>query len=166
MAGMLSASALSRLQSVFAAFARSQPLPEGGVLDGIGPVELRPVLLAIGLQPTEAELLETISRCDTRGRGWIDAEEFVQLMANEMEDESADTELATVFASADTDGNGTMGSEEVVELLAKGAAAGTEAAADVALTRADILHILEEAAGPGKDEATMGQFVALMRTQQ
>ena len=39
-------------------------------------------------------------------------------------------------------------------------------AADVALTAADIAHILEEAAGPGKAEATMGQFVALMRTQQ
>lgn len=163
---VLHPSQVDRLVRVFMCFAKQVELSDGSYTDGISAVELRAVLQALGLHPTDAELHEIISRSDTQGRGFLDSAEFVQLMSNELNDTENDVELLDAFRAADTERNGVLTPIELAGVLAAAVPPGTEAAADAGMTLADIRAIIDEAAGPGAKGISMPQFVALMRTQQ
>ncbi len=163
---------IEHLHTVFSVFAA----PVAGEDFGIGARELSSVLHALGVDATEAEVAELVSRADRTGRGALDFDEFVQLMAGELKDTHVDAELVEAFAAFDRDRDGVLSAAEVSEVLggAGGAGAGAAAShnpankhgADAALTPADIQSVIFEAAGPRASGITLDQFLEAMKTQQ
>lgn len=165
MADTLLPAQLQRLQRVFLCFAKSTELSDGTTVDAVSATELRAVLQSLGLHPTDAELHETISKCDTTGRGYLDLSQFVQLMCNELPDTDNQVELVELFSREDRNRDGLLDAGELASAIATATPAGTEASADVPLTVSDMTAVIEEAAGVGAQGVTLPQFLQLMRTQ-
>ncbi|KAI3872325.1 hypothetical protein MKX03_019592 [Papaver bracteatum] len=63
--------------------------------DGAGCItakELRAAMVSVGQNPIEAELQDMINEVDADGNGAIDFPEFLELMAQKMKDDEAETE--------------------------------------------------------------------------
>ncbi len=147
---------VEQLHGIFRVFSRSAITPEGAA-DVIGPTELASVLQALGISSTEAELHELISRADKTGRGWLDVHEFVHLMSGTLKDIDPELEAADAFEWADKDRDGALDVEELVSVLQSGVLPGTQVAADVALTRADLQALIAAAPGrAGSFSSTLG----------
>jgi hypothetical protein len=131
----------------------------------LGLSQLSSVMQALGLEATETEVYETLSHCDTLGRGYLDFPEFVLLMCSEMRDTVLDADLAEAFAAIDRDGdkNGTLQAPEIEAEILAVKPQGTGAVRDVPLTRADINGIIFEIAGPNADGVTLADFSKMMK---
>lgn len=136
-------------------------------VDGLvlGLSQLSSVMQALGLEATETEVYETLSHCDTLGRGYLDFPEFVLLMCSEMRDTVLDADLAEAFAAIDRDGdkNGTLQAPEIEAEILAVKPQGTGAVRDVPLTRADIDGIIFEIAGPNASGVSLPDFSKMMK---
>jgi len=75
--------------------------------DGDGTIkskEVGTVMRALGLNPTESEVLDLVSEVDD-GNGLIDFPEFLVIMARKSDDNDAETELLESFKNFDKDGS-------------------------------------------------------------
>lgn len=162
---MLEAQQIEQLRTVFTVFAAAAPPPYEGTL-AVREHQLTSVLNALGIAATEESVGQLISQTDTQGRGFLDFDEFVQLMAGELEDIDTDAELVECFhhLDGDGDGDGKLGVGDVNGALA--GSVGGSSQHEVALTPADLQGIIFEMSGPGAKGISLDQFVSTMRSQQ
>ena len=84
--------------------------------DGDGTItldELRTVMQSLGQNPTENDLLDMIKEVDDDGNNEIDFNEFLFLMARNMQDIGEDVELSQGFKVFDVDGDGQISIEDL-----------------------------------------------------
>ena len=131
----------------------------------MGVPQLASVLHALGLETTDSEVIELLSRADTAGRGHLDFADFCLVMAGELRDTVIDADLADAFAAMDRGGdkNGTLQAEEVEREILTVRPVGAGAASEAPLTRADVDGLIAEAAGKGATGLTLPVFTALMK---
>jgi Ca2+-binding EF-hand superfamily protein len=169
MADLLTPQLIEGLKTAFAVFAA--PAPVSAAAPGaasplvLGLAQLSSVLHALGIETTESEVYEVLSRADTQGRGFLDFAEFAQLMTGELKDTIIEADLADAFAAIDKDGdkNGSLQAGEIENEIATVRPEGTGAGYDVPLTRQDVEGLIAEIAGPGARGVTLAQFSAAMR---
>nr|VDC94210.1 unnamed protein product [Brassica oleracea] len=68
--------------------------------------ELATVIRSLDQNPTEQELQDMINEIDSDGNGTIEFSEFLNLMANKIQETDADEELKEAFKVFDKDQNG------------------------------------------------------------
>lgn len=126
----------------------------------IDSTELSVVFRALGMEYSEAEVMDLLALKDTDGQGTLDFGEFLSLMASELRDSTAGDEVAAAFERA-CGGDGYMGSSELLDMVD---------AMGVQLTAAQAEVMVEEvvkdrgAAGP-EDRLTQQDVVRLMEGQ-
>ena len=81
--------------------------------DGISKDELRDAMNTFGKAPSADELDEIMRRADEDGSGTIDFEEFLKLMAGNLEESAQGDELKEAFTVFDRDGDGTISAKEL-----------------------------------------------------
>jgi hypothetical protein len=164
---LLAPSQVDQLRTVFAVFSVPASAPYEG-LAVVGSRQLASVLAALGCAYTDAEVAELVAASDTRGRDFLDFNEFVQLMCGELKDTVVEAEVVEAFAGCSSSGRGgsLLTVEDVAALLASSAPPGTAAAVEVPLTRSDIEGIVFEAAGPKAAGIDLEAFTAMVRAQQ
>ncbi|KAL5008514.1 hypothetical protein ScPMuIL_014095, partial [Solemya velum] len=90
--------------------------------DGNGHVtikELGIVMRILGQKPTDAELRVMINEIDANGSGTIDFQEFLLLMAREMNTTDVEDEFREAFKVFDKDGNGYVSQSELRRVMSK-----------------------------------------------
>ncbi|KAF2543834.1 hypothetical protein F2Q68_00031970 [Brassica cretica] len=75
--------------------------------------ELATVIRSLDQNPTEQELQDMINEIDSDGNGTIEFSEFLNLMANKIQETDADEELKEAFKVFDKDQNGYISASEV-----------------------------------------------------
>ncbi|KAL0676711.1 hypothetical protein Bca4012_004692 [Brassica carinata] len=79
--------------------------------------ELATVIRSLDQNPTEQELQDMINEIDSDGNGTIEFSEFLNLMANKIQETDADEELKEAFKVFDKDQNGYISASEKVSVL-------------------------------------------------
>lgn len=90
--------------------------------DGDGKItaqELGDIIRALGKNPTEEELQNTLKGLDIDGNGTIDFQEYLAIMAKTIHDNFSEEEIRDAFKTLDKDGNGTISAEELKEVMTK-----------------------------------------------
>ena len=161
---LLTARQIEGLRTVFAVFAAPAAHAQSQA-PVLGIAQLSSVLHALGLETTESEVYEVLSRADSRGRGHLDFEEFANLMCGELKDTVIDADLAEAFACMDKDGdkNGTLQAVEIEQEIARVRPEGTGATRDAALTRTDVEGLIAEIAGRGSTRVALAAFTEAMK---
>ena len=88
--------------------------------DGDGKIttaELGKVMMSLGLNPSEQELIDIINEFDCNGNKEIDFEEYLSMMSKQIQRSDSDSELQAVFKVFDQDGNGFIDIDELRQLL-------------------------------------------------
>mmetsp|Transcript_30605 Transcript_30605/g.39246 ORF Transcript_30605/g.39246 Transcript_30605/m.39246 type:complete len:144 (+) Transcript_30605:251-682(+) len=106
MADQLTEEQLAELKEAFCLFDKDS--------DGaITPKELSAVLRSLGMNLTEAELLDIINVVDADGRGTIDFHGFITIMSKRNREIDSEEEILEAFKVLDKDGNGVIRATEV-----------------------------------------------------
>ncbi len=79
--------------------------------------ELGTVMRSLGINPTEAELVEMINEVDANGNGTIDFPEFLTLMVRRTNNTNPEEEILDVFKVFDRDGNGMISIDELRHVM-------------------------------------------------
>ena len=109
--------------------------------DGDGTIttkELGPVMLSLGQNPTEAELLDMINEIDADGKGTFDFPELLSLMARKLKDVDTEDELIEAFKVFDRDGNGFISATELRHVMANSGEKLTDEEVDGMICEADV----------------------------
>ena len=85
--------------------------------DGITRGELQDAMMTFGKAPTPEELDDIMRRADEDGSGTIDFEEFLKLMAENMQQKSQEDEVKEAFKVFDRDGDGTISAKELKYIM-------------------------------------------------
>ena len=125
--------------------------------DGLITVEeLGTVMRALGQNPTEAELLPMIAQVDKDGDGTFNFSEFLELMANNMEDIDDEEEIREAFRVFDKDGNGFISASELKHVMTN---LGEK------LTNEEVNEMIKEADIDGDGQINFEEFVAMMTSK-
>ena len=109
--------------------------------DGDGTIttkELGTVMMALGQNPTEAELNDMINEVDVDGNGTIDFLEFLILMAKKMQDCDTELEIREAFRVFDKNGKGEIPADELRHAMKKWGCELTDEEINEMLGAADI----------------------------
>jgi len=79
--------------------------------------ELKLVMMQLGQNPAEEDLIEMMKLVDTNGDGEIDFNEFLVMMTLRSEERDTEAELRESFKLFDLDGNGTISREELTIIM-------------------------------------------------
>uniref|UniRef100_A0A7S0ZKG0 EF-hand domain-containing protein n=1 Tax=Timspurckia oligopyrenoides TaxID=708627 RepID=A0A7S0ZKG0_9RHOD len=102
----LSQSTIQELREAFALFDKNS--------DGkITFEELGTVMRSMGQNPSDNELRSMVREVDVDGNGTIEFDEFVRLMAGNLNGEARDAEMKEAFNVFDRDGNGRISRDEL-----------------------------------------------------
>ena len=85
--------------------------------NGITKDELKEAMVTFGKAPTPTELEEIMQRADEDGSGTIDFEEFLKLMAENMQLNAQEDEVKEAFKVFDRDGDGTISAKELTFIM-------------------------------------------------
>jgi len=125
-------------------------------VDGGGNIstkELGWAMRAMGMNPTENDLLELINEYDTDGSGQIEFPEFCNMMSHKM-NASDDKEAVTLaFRALDKDGSGTVETAEFKHLMTH--------VGDV-LTEEEVMMLINAADKDGDGSLDFQEFVKIM----
>merc|ERR1712112_184400 len=116
--------------------------------------ELGAVMMTLGQKPTDAELKQLISEVAPRGRGTIDFQEFLNMMAQLMnESNSTQEEIKEAFRVFDRDGSGTISNAELQRVMAN---------LGMKLTDEEVVEMIREADGDGDGEINLPEFASMV----
>jgi len=125
-------------------------------VDGGGTIntkELGWAMRAMGMNPTENELLELINEYDTDGSGQIEFPEFCNMMSNKMTDNDDEEMVRMAFRVLDKDGSGTISSHEFKHLMTH---IGDK------LTEDEVMMLINAADKDGDGSLDFEEFVKIM----
>ena len=108
---------------------------------------------SLGLNPTEAELQETIKIYDKDDNGTIDFYEFYELMEKKQKETEEREELIEIFRSFDRNGNGNLSSDELLQIFN---IVGEKVSLD------DLDDLIKQADLDGDNEINLGEFIKFM----
>eukprot|EP00298_Acanthocystis_sp_HF-20_P025707 c3793_g1_i1.p1 GENE.c3793_g1_i1~~c3793_g1_i1.p1 ORF type:complete len:148 (+),score=71.17 c3793_g1_i1:64-507(+) len=126
--------------------------------DGDGTItvtELGDVMTALGLKPSQKDLLAMINEVDSDGSGKIELPEFLQLMSAKCAPTNPDEEIQAAFKVFDKDGNGTISAQELVSVMTS---------LGEAITHEDVTELMKEADLSGKGEINYQDFVKFVKS--
>ena len=104
--------------------------------------------------PTENELQEMINEVDKNGNGTIEFNEFLMLMAKQLEADEEERELRSAFTVFDKDGNGFISKEELKQVMKN---------LGERLTNEEIDQMVKEADDNGDGMVDYKEFVKMMK---
>lgn len=128
--------------------------------DGGGDIslgELGRAMNVLGWNPTGCELKEIINTFDKDGKGTMNFDEFLDLMANWMQGDktkSTEDELKEAFRVFDKDGSGYIEWEELKYVM--------QTTGEEPLTEKEVTEMMEEADKDGDGKIDYEEFVAMM----
>lgn len=128
-------------------------------LDGDGTIttrELGSVMRALGLNPTEAEILNFIKEADMDNSGTINFEEFAVLMSDKMKDIDSEEDIIAAFKVFDLDNKGYITQHELRHVMTN---LGEK------LTDEEVADMMREADADGDGKINYEDFVKIMMTQ-
>jgi calmodulin len=128
-------------------------------LDGDGTIttrELGSVMRALGLNPTEAEILNFIKEVDLDNSGSINFEEYVALMAGKMKDIDSEEDIIAAFKVFDVENKGYITQYELRHVMTN---LGEK------LTEQEVSDMMREADADGDGKINYEDFVKIMMTQ-
>ncbi|XP_045176843.2 calmodulin-like [Mercenaria mercenaria] len=149
MAEKLTEEQISELKEAFSLFDK----------DGDGTIttkELGTVMRSLGMNPTGAELQDMINEVDADASGTIDFSEFINLMANKMNDTDTEKEMLDAFRVFDKDGNGQISAAELRLVMTN---LGEK------LTDEEVNEMIREADTDGDGQINYEEFVAMMTSK-
>ena len=79
--------------------------------------ELKQVMLQLGQNPAEEDLIEMMRLVDVNGDNEIDFEEFLVMMTLRSGERDTEAELREAFKLFDLDGSGTISREELATMM-------------------------------------------------
>jgi len=115
--------------------------------------ELKQIMLQLGQNPSEEDLLEMMRIVDVNGDNEIDFEEFLVMMSLRQEERDTDGELMEAFKLFDLDGSGTISRDELKTLMKN---------LGQALTDSEIDAMIDEVDENLDGEISFDEFKALM----
>jgi len=125
-------------------------------LDGSGTIELtelKQVMLQLGQNPSDDDLMDMIRIVDVNGDNEIDFDEFLVMMTMRADDRDTDGELLEAFKLFDLDGSGSISREELTTLMKN---------LGQALTDDEIDAMIDEVDDNRDGEISFEEFKALM----
>lgn len=128
-------------------------------LDGDGVIttrELGSVMRTVGLNPTEAEILNFIKEADTDNSGSINFEEFSVMMVDKMRNIDSEEDIIEAFKVFDMDNKGYITVHELRHIMTN---LGEK------LTDQEVTDMMREADGDGDGVINYEDFVKIMTTQ-
>jgi len=99
--------------------------------------ELGHVMKSLGLNPSDAELLDIVAEADVNKDGVINFEEFLTLMSQTVKETDTEQELISAFRVFDQDNSGFISTDELRNVLKSLGENMTEAEIDDMLQMAD-----------------------------
>ena len=115
--------------------------------------ELKQVMLQLGQNPSDDDLMDMIRLVDVNGDNEIDFDEFLVMMTMRADDRDTDGELLEAFKLFDLDGSGSISREELTTLMKN---LGQE------LTDDEIVAMIDEVDENLDGEISFDEFKALM----
>lgn len=128
-------------------------------LDGDGSIttrELGSVMRALGLNPTEAEILNFIKEVDLDDSGSINFDEFAVLMVDKMKDIDSEEDIIAAFKVFDMENKGYITQHELRHVMTN---LGEK------LTDQEVSDMMREADADGDGKINYEDFVKIMMTQ-
>ncbi|XP_010511906.1 PREDICTED: calmodulin-like protein 11 [Camelina sativa] len=117
--------------------------------------ELATVIRSLDQNPTEQELQDMITEIDSDGNGTIEFSEFLNLMANQIQETDVDEELKEAFKVFDKDQNGYISATELRHVMIN---LGEK------LTDEEVDQMIKEADLDGDGQVNYDEFVRMMMT--
>ncbi|XP_010466587.1 PREDICTED: calmodulin-like protein 11 [Camelina sativa] len=117
--------------------------------------ELATVIRSLDQNPTEQELQDMITEIDSDGNGTIEFSEFLNLMANQIQETDVDEELKEAFKVFDKDQNGYISASELRHVMIN---LGEK------LTDEEVDQMIKEADLDGDGQVNYDEFVRMMMT--
>lgn len=127
-------------------------------VDGGGTInttELGYAMRAMGMNPTEQELLDLINEYDTDGSGMIEFPEFCNMMSDKMNAVNDEDMIRMAFRVLDRFGNGTISSKNFKHLMTH---IGDK------LSDAEVEEMIAEADKDGDGTLNYEEFVKMLTT--
>ncbi|CAB9523971.1 Putative calmodulin-like protein [Seminavis robusta] len=100
--------------------------------------ELKQVMLQLGQNPAEEDLIEMMRLVDVNGDNEIDFDEFLVMMTMRSGERDTEAELREAFKLFDLDGSGTISREELKTLMKNLGQALTDEEIDAMIDEVDI----------------------------
>eukprot|EP00250_Pteridium_aquilinum_P003712 c14014_g1_i1 orf=407-901(-) len=116
-------------------------------------LELGSLLRSLGLKPNQQQLEGLLQRADTNSNGLIEFQEFVDLLAPELNKKSllfTEEQLRALFGAFDRDGNGFISAVELAHSMAR---------LGHALTAKELTEMIKEADTDGDGRISYPEFV-------
>ncbi|KAL0716600.1 hypothetical protein Bca4012_065922 [Brassica carinata] len=126
---------------------------DGDVTGRITVDELLTVIRWLDQNPTEQELQDIITEIDSDGNATIEFAEFLNLMANKLQDNDTEEELKEVFKVFDKDQNGYISASELSHVMIN---LGEK------LTDEEVEQMIKEADLDGDGQVNYDEFVKMM----
>ncbi|CAN8258419.1 unnamed protein product [Cochlearia groenlandica] len=117
--------------------------------------ELATVVRSLDQNPTQQELQDMINEIDSDGNGTIEFSEFLNLMANKIQETDAEEELKEAFKVFDKDQNGYISANELRHAMIN---LGDK------LTDEEVNQMIKEADLDGDGQVNFDEFVKMMMT--
>lgn len=118
--------------------------------------ELGSVMRALGLNPTEAEILNFIKEMDTDNDGSINFQEFSIMMADKMKNIDTEEDIIEAFKVFDMEKKGYITVHELRHIMTN---LGEK------FTEQEVNDMMREADGDGDGKINYADFVKIMTTQ-
>jgi len=139
---------IAELQQAFNEF----DVDRGGTINA---KELGYAMRAMGMNPTEAELLDLLNEYDTDGSGMIEFGEFCNMMSDKMNADNDEDMIRMAFRVLDKDGSGTISSKAFKHLMTH---IGDK------LTDEEVEEMINEADKDGDGVLNYEEFVTMLTT--
>ncbi|XP_070538783.1 calmodulin-like isoform X2 [Ptychodera flava] len=115
--------------------------------------DLGVVMKSLGHRPSDSDLESMMREVDTKGKGSIEFDEFLLLMAKKIKEQDEDEDLVEAFQVFDRDGNGFISAQELRHVMHK---LGEN------MTDQEVEDMIREADTDGDGQINYQEFVAMM----